>query len=99
MTSSLRVGFCVLDFPQSPKIFSHERNLHKNSHLALVKIVFFFIVQKLKFENCSALCSYHFCVSCSNERKSERIELKYKTQNSNLGKTNVCMTGSSLVLL
>ena len=33
--------------------------------------------------NCSAFGSTYFCVSFSRERKSERIERKFKTQNPN----------------
>ena len=33
--------------------------------------------------NCSAIDSCYFCISFSHERKSERIERKFKTQNPN----------------
>ena len=71
MTSSLRVGFCVLDFPQSPKIFSRERNLHKNSHLALGKIGFFHC-SKIEVLKISQLYTFVIFVSVSLVRENLR---------------------------
>jgi hypothetical protein len=72
MTSSLRVGFCVLDFPQSPQIFCfHKRNLHKNSHLALGKIGFFHC-SKIEVLKISQLYTLVIFVSVSLVRENLR---------------------------
>jgi hypothetical protein len=42
-----------------------------------------FYCSRRSFANCSAFGSSHLCVSFSHERKSERIEKKFETQNPN----------------
>ena len=37
----------------------------------------------VRFANCSAFKNCHSCINFSHERKSERIERKFETQNSN----------------